>query len=229
MFKRFTLIVFILALIPVLASTAAPKSGGKEIILKRLLEAAGQFNHAVFSQYPAHKAEAIIDAKRRARAAWQDYIESYGEEEIDQSIEQILEAGEIKLCMNPEVYRSRILLMQMMILLRTFLENSANKAQDNINKGVPSPRAKTQSPRSSKPAPKPLTIVPNVLGRRLEQAKEILERAGLKVGQIDYVYDQEKLWDIILRQNPRPGKEVPSFTPVDLTINTDSEDLIPDE
>ena len=66
-------------------------------------------------------------------------------------------------------------------------------------------------------------VVPNVLGRRLGQAKEILERAGLKVGRIDYVCDIEKLFDIILRQNPRPGKTVPKSTPVNLTINAGEE------
>ena len=67
-------------------------------------------------------------------------------------------------------------------------------------------------------------VVPNVLGRRLGQAKEILERAGLRVGRIDYVCDIEKLFDIILRQNPRPGKNVPKSTAVNLTINAEEEE-----
>jgi len=67
-------------------------------------------------------------------------------------------------------------------------------------------------------------IVPNVLGRRLGQAKDILERAGLRVGRIDYVCDIEKLFDIILRQNPRPGKNVPKSTAVNLTINAEEEE-----
>ncbi|MBA7509518.1 Serine/threonine-protein kinase PK-1 [subsurface metagenome] len=68
------------------------------------------------------------------------------------------------------------------------------------------------------------TIIDLVLGRRLGQAKEILERAGLRVGRIDYVCDIEKLFDIILRQNPRPGKNVPKSTVVNLTINTEEEE-----
>jgi serine/threonine-protein kinase len=67
-------------------------------------------------------------------------------------------------------------------------------------------------------------VVPNVLGRRLGQAKEILERAGLRVGRIDYVCDIEKLFDIILLQNPRPGKNVPKSTAVNLTINAEEEE-----
>ncbi len=67
-------------------------------------------------------------------------------------------------------------------------------------------------------------IVPNVLGRRLGQAKDVLERAGLRVGSIDYVCDVEKLFDIILRQNPRPGKSVPKSTAVNLTINAEEEE-----
>ena len=66
--------------------------------------------------------------------------------------------------------------------------------------------------------------VPNVLGRRLGQAKDILERAGLRVGSIDYVCDVEKLFDIILSQNPRPGKSVPKSTAVNLTINAEEEE-----
>ena len=67
-------------------------------------------------------------------------------------------------------------------------------------------------------------VVPNVLGRRLGRAKEILERAGLRAGRIDYVCDIEKLFDIILRQNPRPGKSVPKSTAVNLTINAEEEE-----
>ena len=67
-------------------------------------------------------------------------------------------------------------------------------------------------------------VVPNVLGRRLGTAKEILEKAGLKVGHIDYVCDIEKLFDIILRQNPRPGRKVPKTTAVNLTINAEEEE-----
>jgi len=67
-------------------------------------------------------------------------------------------------------------------------------------------------------------LVPNVLGRRLGQAKEILERASLRVGGIDYVCDVEKLFDIILSQNPRPGEKVPKLTAVNLTINAEEEE-----
>lgn len=66
--------------------------------------------------------------------------------------------------------------------------------------------------------------VPNVLGRRLGEAKDILERAGLKVGRINYICDVEKLFDIILSQNPRPGKSVPKETAVNLTINAEEEE-----
>ena len=69
-----------------------------------------------------------------------------------------------------------------------------------------------------------VVAVPNVLGKRLGQAKEILEKAGLKVGRIDYVCDIEKLFDIILRQDPRPGKKVPILTAVNLTINAEEEE-----
>jgi serine/threonine-protein kinase len=67
-------------------------------------------------------------------------------------------------------------------------------------------------------------LVPNVLGRRLGQAKETLEKASLKVGLIDYVCDVDKLFDIILRQNPRPGERVTKSTPVNLTINAEEEE-----
>jgi len=66
--------------------------------------------------------------------------------------------------------------------------------------------------------------VPNVLGLRLGAAKEILEKAGLKVGQIGYVCDVDKLFDIILRQDPRPGVKVPKSTAVNLTINAEEEE-----
>jgi len=61
-------------------------------------------------------------------------------------------------------------------------------------------------------------LVPNVLGRRLGKAKEILEKAGLKVGQINYECDEDKLFHIILRQDPRPGTKIPKSTAINLTI-----------
>ena len=67
-------------------------------------------------------------------------------------------------------------------------------------------------------------LVPNVLGLRLGAAKEILERAGLKVGAIDYICDEDKLFDIILRQEPRPGVKVLKSTAVNLTINAEEEE-----
>jgi len=67
-------------------------------------------------------------------------------------------------------------------------------------------------------------VVPNVLGRRLGVAKEILEKAGLKIGNIDYVCDVEKLFDIILRQDPKPGSKVSRMTGVNLTINAEEEE-----
>jgi len=67
-------------------------------------------------------------------------------------------------------------------------------------------------------------VVPNVLGRRLGVAKEILEKAGLKIGKIDYVCDVEKLFDIILRQDPKPGSKVSRTTAINLTINAEEEE-----
>jgi len=67
-------------------------------------------------------------------------------------------------------------------------------------------------------------VVPNVLGRRLGEAKDILERVGLKVGKIDYVCDVEKLFDIILRQEPRPGNKVSKGILINLTINVEEEE-----
>jgi len=67
-------------------------------------------------------------------------------------------------------------------------------------------------------------LVPNVLGRRLAQAKEVLEKVGLRVGEINYICDEDKLFDIILRQDPRPGIKVPKATAVNITINVEEEE-----
>lgn len=60
-------------------------------------------------------------------------------------------------------------------------------------------------------------VVPNVVGRRIEEAKEILERARLRVGRLgERISDSDP--GIVLRQSPKAGARVPAGTPVNLVL-----------
>jgi serine/threonine-protein kinase len=54
--------------------------------------------------------------------------------------------------------------------------------------------------------------VPRVLGRKLDEAREMLERSGLVVGNVSGSDDSR-----VVGSWPWPGTEVPAGTPVDLT------------
>lgn len=58
--------------------------------------------------------------------------------------------------------------------------------------------------------------VPKVTGTRLFRARKILEDAGLKVGAVRRVEHEERGEGYILRQNPKPGAEVPPGTEIEL-------------
>lgn len=60
--------------------------------------------------------------------------------------------------------------------------------------------------------------VPKVTGTRLNKARTILEEAGLEVGGIRRVEHEERGQNYVLRQDPKPGAEVPPSTEIDLVI-----------
>lgn len=63
------------------------------------------------------------------------------------------------------------------------------------------------------------TIVPNLKGSEVAEAKNRLRKDSLKVGEIRYVLEQEKPRSVILRQSPASGQIVRRDRPVSLTVN----------
>lgn len=61
-------------------------------------------------------------------------------------------------------------------------------------------------------------VVPKVTGNYLGKAKKILQEAGLTVGAVRRVEHEELGQDFVLRQDPKPGAELPPGTEVELTV-----------
>lgn len=66
-------------------------------------------------------------------------------------------------------------------------------------------------------AESPSISVPKVTGSYLGKAKKTLQDAGLTVGTVRRVEHEELGQDYVLRQDPKPGAEVPPGTEVELT------------
>jgi serine/threonine-protein kinase len=69
-----------------------------------------------------------------------------------------------------------------------------------------------------------LVTVPRVTYKTLDEASRILQRAGLKLGNISKVCDIEQRFGIILRQSPGAGKKVRKESAVSVTINAEAEE-----
>jgi len=65
--------------------------------------------------------------------------------------------------------------------------------------------------------------VPSVKGWGRTRAQDMIKQAGLNVGNIRYVYDEENDPGIVLRQDPQPGAKVAKGSNVNLWISTDVE------
>ena len=62
--------------------------------------------------------------------------------------------------------------------------------------------------------------VPKVTYRGLGYARKTLPAAGLKVGRINYITDEDRAPGVVLVQNPAAGATATKGSAVDLTINT---------
>lgn len=66
-------------------------------------------------------------------------------------------------------------------------------------------------------------IVPNVLNMSLIEAKKVLESKGLKLGNIKKVCDEDKDFDIVISQSPKPGTSVTRGSKVNIVYNSEEE------
>jgi len=69
------------------------------------------------------------------------------------------------------------------------------------------------------------TKVPNVLGKDYSKALNIINSAGLKLGKIFKITDEDKGFDRVVKQNYIPGKKVKVGTKINITLNVEKGDL----
>ena len=61
--------------------------------------------------------------------------------------------------------------------------------------------------------------VPGVVGRSLSKAKDELQKAGFKVGNLRARYDEDRSDGLVLEQNPAADQQAPKGSSVDLVVN----------
>lgn len=81
------------------------------------------------------------------------------------------------------------------------------------------PRAPAPAPASPAPAAGNRVKVPRVRGVRLRFARPRLRSSGLTVGRISYQEDEDHMEEMVLKQTPNPGAQVPRGSSVDLVVN----------
>jgi|SRR3972149_7248849 len=64
------------------------------------------------------------------------------------------------------------------------------------------------------------TIVPEVIGRSLSEARKLIQKNSLKLGSIRQKVDEALLPETILAQSLAPGEKVPRGTKIDLIVST---------
>ncbi|MFP4497538.1 MAG: Stk1 family PASTA domain-containing Ser/Thr kinase [Vulcanimicrobiota bacterium] len=85
--------------------------------------------------------------------------------------------------------------------------------------GAGAPIGSDKSIRVWSKIPSTTVIVPNLLGRTLEDAQNVIDKNGLSMGKIYYKSIPGTVDGAVLDQQPGVGKEVNKGTPVDLTLS----------
>lgn len=61
--------------------------------------------------------------------------------------------------------------------------------------------------------------MPNIVGEKLDGARQKLEECGLAVGAVNYRNDPSLLPGTVIAQSVPPGEDVPFETPIDITVS----------
>ena len=90
----------------------------------------------------------------------------------------------------------------------------------------------TQSPKAMDKAPKGSGIdlvinegdkpVPNLIGKPIDEAKRLLEQAGLKLGEVKEVNDHSAVKNVVLASNPDAGTKIGAGDAVSISVATGS-------
>jgi serine/threonine-protein kinase len=62
-------------------------------------------------------------------------------------------------------------------------------------------------------------VVPDVVGKSMEEAKKVIRQAGLQVGQVDYEVHPNLVPETVIQQSLPPAQEVARGTMVDLIVS----------
>ena len=103
------------------------------------------------------------------------------------------------------------------LIVGVFIASRGTDAEDQGGDAVrPTP---TPSATSEPPSPEPIVpaTVPALLGKPLERATGLLERAGLVIGSVIPVLGEE---GVVVRTDPTQGEAVPAGTVVDLFVGS---------
>ena len=93
-----------------------------------------------------------------------------------------------------------------------------------VSEGQPKIAARKPKP----PAPVIIKeMVPEVVGKYLDEAQKILESKGFRLGKINKSYSDDQDFDIVLSQYPKPGMSVKKGSDVSLTINSEVQSPAP--
>ena len=89
-----------------------------------------------------------------------------------------------------------------------------------------------QSPKAMDKAPKGSGIdlvinegdkpVPNLIGKPIDEAKRLLEQAGLKLGEVKEVNDHSAVKNVVLASNPNAGTKISAGDAVSISVATGS-------
>jgi beta-lactam-binding protein with PASTA domain len=83
----------------------------------------------------------------------------------------------------------------------------------------PALRAPSAPPRRAETETAQESVVPKLIGRRLQQARDSIERSGYVVGDLRYETDDDVAPERVLRQQPPPGTHAPPGSRIDLVVN----------
>jgi serine/threonine-protein kinase len=62
-------------------------------------------------------------------------------------------------------------------------------------------------------------VVPPLLGQHVRKARDLIEKAGLSVGDVSEIYDEHRRGNLVLTQKPEPGSHVAAGSKVDIVVN----------
>jgi len=63
-------------------------------------------------------------------------------------------------------------------------------------------------------------LMPNLIGRQLEEAQKMIEEAGLKIGLVKHVHDNNYLPETVLEQSVEASTELQPGEEIDLVVST---------